>query len=56
MAHDLLALDARRVRELLNARVDGVFTLENRKLQLQLSIEERRHEARTAERDPRPAT
>lgn len=44
VAHDLLALDARRVREALNARVDEVFTLENRKLQLQLTVEERRHE------------
>ena len=44
VAHDLLALDARRVREALNARVDEVFGLENRKLQLQLSVEERRHE------------
>lgn len=44
VAHDLLALDARRVREALNSRVDEVFTLENRKLQLQLTVEERRHE------------
>lgn len=44
VSHDLLALDARRVREALNARVDDVFTLENRKLQLQLTVEERKHE------------
>lgn len=44
VSHDLLALDVRRVREALNTRVDEVFNLENEKLQLQLTVEERRHE------------
>jgi|EP01047_Picozoa_sp_COSAG01_P022094 chromosome segregation ATPase len=42
--HDVLKLEVRRVRDVLNQRADEVFGLENRKAQLQLSMEERERE------------
>lgn len=42
--HDVLALEVRRLRNLLSARADEVFSLKNRKFQLQCSMEERKHE------------
>ena len=44
VAHDVLKLEVKRLRDQLNARSDEVFSLENRKMQLQLSMEERKHE------------
>ena len=44
VAHDVLKLEVKRLRDRLNARADEVFSLENRKMQLQLSMEERKHE------------
>ena len=44
VAHDVLKLEVKRLRDQLNARADEVFSLENRKMQLQLSMEERKHE------------
>lgn len=44
VAHDVLRLEAKRLRDLLNLRADEVYGLENRKFQLQMSMEERRHE------------
>lgn len=44
VAHDVLKLEVKRLRDLLNSRADQVFSLENRKFQLQLSMEERKHE------------
>eukprot|EP00163_Fabomonas_tropica_P006085 TRINITY_DN15701_c0_g1_i2.p1 TRINITY_DN15701_c0_g1~~TRINITY_DN15701_c0_g1_i2.p1 ORF type:complete len:789 (-),score=351.97 TRINITY_DN15701_c0_g1_i2:152-2518(-) len=42
--HDMLKLDVTKLRNTLNARADEVFGLENRKTQLQHSMEERMHE------------
>jgi hypothetical protein len=44
VAHDVLKLEVKRLRDVLNSRADQVFSLENRKFQLQLSMEERKHE------------
>jgi hypothetical protein len=41
---DVRKLEVQHLRESLNARADEVFTLENRKLQLEQSLKERRHE------------
>jgi hypothetical protein len=43
--HDMLKLEVRRLRGLLNSQADAVFSLENRKQQLKASMEERRLEA-----------
>jgi chromosome segregation ATPase len=42
--HDVMKLEVRRLRDVLNSRADEVFGLENRKAQLQLSMEERERE------------
>ncbi|TYZ67973.1 hypothetical protein PybrP1_011881 [[Pythium] brassicae (nom. inval.)] len=42
--HDLQALEAKRLRALLNLRADEVFSLENRDFQLKKSMEERKRE------------
>ena len=44
VAHDVMRLEVKRLRELLGSRADEVFSLENKKAQLKLSLEERRHE------------
>jgi hypothetical protein len=41
---DVRKLEVQHLREALNSRADEVFTLENRKLQLEQSLKERRHE------------
>lgn len=41
---DVRKLEVQHLQESLNARADEVFTLENRKLQLEQSLKERRHE------------
>eukprot|EP00736_Rhodelphis_marinus_P006285 Rmarinus@m.16247 len=42
--HDVLKLEAKRLRQFLNSKADEVFGLENRLAQLQLSMEERQKE------------
>eukprot|EP00743_Colponemidia_sp_Colp-15_P001759 GILK01001920.1.p1 GENE.GILK01001920.1~~GILK01001920.1.p1 ORF type:complete len:939 (-),score=229.96 GILK01001920.1:138-2912(-) len=42
--HDVMKLDVKRLRGALNQRADEVFGLENRKYQLQMSMEERERE------------
>ncbi len=42
--HDVLQLEVRKLRSVLSGRSDDVFGLENRKLQLEMSMEERRRE------------
>ncbi|PNH02795.1 Coiled-coil domain-containing protein 39 [Tetrabaena socialis] len=42
--HDVMALEVKRLRDILNAHADEVFSLENRKAQLALSMEERKQE------------
>jgi len=42
--HDVLKLEVKRLREGLNAKADEVFGLQNRKFQLQMSMEERQQE------------
>lgn len=42
--NDLLRLEVRRLRDLLSAKADAVFSLENRRQQLLLSMEERKEE------------
>lgn len=44
VSHDELRLSAKRLRDSLEERANKVFALENRKLQLQLSIKEREKE------------
>jgi len=44
VAHDVLKLEVKRLREQLNAKADEVFGLQNRKFQLQMSMEERQQE------------
>jgi len=41
IGNDVLRLEVRRLRDLLSAKADVVFSLENRKQQLLLSMEER---------------
>jgi coiled-coil domain-containing protein 39 len=41
---DVMKLELRRLRDQLNSRADEVFSLENRKFQLQMSMEERKKE------------
>lgn len=40
----MLALEVKRLRDILAAHADEVFSLENRKAQLALSMEERKQE------------
>jgi hypothetical protein len=40
----LLRLEVRRLRDLLSAKADSVYSLENRKQQLLLSMEERKQD------------
>lgn len=42
--HDVLRLELERLRGILNLKADEVFSLENRKFQLQQSMEERKQE------------
>lgn len=42
--HDVLKLEIKRLKDILNAKADEVYTLENRKFQLQMSMEERKKE------------
>merc|ERR1719230_1489536 len=44
VSHDVLKLEVKRLRELLNAKADEVFGLQNRKFQLEMSMGERQHE------------
>lgn len=47
ISHETLKLEVKKLRDALNARAEQVFELENRKYQLQLSMEERKHEVET---------
>ena len=42
--HDLMRLEVKKLKENLNTRADQVFGLENRKFQLQKSLEQRMQE------------
>lgn len=42
--HDVTKLEVQRVRDILAMNADQVFSLENRKFQLKMSMEERRQE------------
>lgn len=42
--HDVMKLEVKRLRDILNMRADEVYSLEARRLQLKTSMEERRHE------------
>lgn len=42
--HDVLKLEVKNLRDTLNAKADDVMTLENRKLELELSMKEREKE------------
>ena len=42
--HDVTKLEVKRVRDILSMHADEVFSLENRKFQLKMSMDERRHE------------
>eukprot|EP00771_Trimastix_marina_P004124 gnl/Trimastix_PCT/861.p1 GENE.gnl/Trimastix_PCT/861~~gnl/Trimastix_PCT/861.p1 ORF type:complete len:1019 (-),score=442.67 gnl/Trimastix_PCT/861:128-3184(-) len=44
VSHDVLKLEIKRLRDLLNSRVDEVCSLENRRFQLQMTIQERETE------------
>ena len=44
VGYDVLKLEVKRLREMLNAKADEVFGLQNRKFQLQMSMEERQEE------------
>jgi len=44
MNHDILRLEVKRIRQQLNSKSESVFSLENRKQQLQISMEEREKE------------
>jgi len=44
MLHDILRLEVKRARQQLNSKSESVFSLENRKQQLQISMEEREKE------------
>lgn len=47
VAHDTLKLEVKKLRDALEVKADQVFELENRKQQLLLSMEERKHEIET---------
>lgn len=42
--HDVMKLEVKRLRDILALHADEVFSLENRKFQLKMSMEERKHE------------
>ncbi len=42
--HDVMKLEVKRLRDLMNARADDVFGLQNRKFQLEMSMRERKKE------------
>merc|ERR1719277_1242648 len=44
MQHDILRLEVKRLRQQLNSKSENVYSLENRKHQLQISMEEREKE------------
>lgn len=44
VANDLMKVEVSRLRTLLGSKADEVFSLENKKVQLQLSMEERKQE------------
>jgi chromosome segregation ATPase len=44
MQHDILRLEVKRLRQQLNTKAENCFSLENRKQQLQISMEEREKE------------
>merc|ERR1719375_1683067 len=44
MQHDILRLEVKRLRQQLNAKSENLHSLENRKHQLQISMEEREKE------------
>mmetsp|Transcript_5128 Transcript_5128/g.9691 ORF Transcript_5128/g.9691 Transcript_5128/m.9691 type:complete len:950 (+) Transcript_5128:130-2979(+) len=44
VAHDVLRLEVKKLKDLMAVRADEVYGLENRKFQMQLSLEERKHE------------
>lgn len=45
VAHDVMRVEVNRLRQLLSTKADEVFSLENKKVQMQLSMEERKQEA-----------
>merc|ERR1719229_1540694 len=44
MQHDILRLEVKRLRQQLNNKSENLYSLENRKQQLQISMEEREKE------------
>lgn len=44
VAHDVMRLEVKKLQDALSLRADEVYSLENRRQQLQLSLEERRQE------------
>merc|ERR1719343_1780213 len=44
MQHDILRLEVKRLRQNLNVKSESLYSLENRKQQLQISMEEREKE------------
>lgn len=42
--HDVMKLEIKRLRDVVNSEADQVFGLENRKYQLEMSMEEREKE------------
>merc|ERR1719313_1773120 len=44
MQHDILRLEVKRLRQQLNSKSESLYSLENRKQQLQISMEEREKE------------
>ena len=47
IAHDTLKLEVKKLRDVLDMRTNRIYELENRKNQLHLSMEERKHEVET---------
>jgi hypothetical protein len=42
--HDVMKLEIKKIKDVVNGAVDSVFTLENRKYQLEMSMQERENE------------